>query len=215
MPPRRKVPSPWSPRPRNAHEGFWNGLNPAGYPGPEGADCALGIMCCAVAVHPRSESDTPCKLPKVFGQAVTLSDAPAPRRFLATPHRDPWACPRSRSRSAHAAGEARSLETLIGPFRWVDRPLTASLPYSPVLSDHPLAGQTPFCAGNLEPASLEPAPPRGWLNFWRTNIFRRRGLAAAASSSDVIQDARPRQRSQMKGIRTGRDRKSTRLNSSH
>jgi hypothetical protein len=22
---------PWSPRPRNAHEGFWNGLNPAGY----------------------------------------------------------------------------------------------------------------------------------------------------------------------------------------
>ena len=22
---------PWSPRPRNAHEGLWNGLNPAGY----------------------------------------------------------------------------------------------------------------------------------------------------------------------------------------
>ena len=22
---------PWSPRPRNAHEGFWNRLNPAGY----------------------------------------------------------------------------------------------------------------------------------------------------------------------------------------
>src|ERR1700686_4522158 len=22
---------PWSPRPRNAHEGPWNGLNPAGY----------------------------------------------------------------------------------------------------------------------------------------------------------------------------------------
>src|SRR5215467_14406964 len=32
MPRRRKVPSPLgAPRPRNAHEGFWNGLNPAGY----------------------------------------------------------------------------------------------------------------------------------------------------------------------------------------
>ncbi len=143
------------------------------------------------------------KLPAVFEPAVTLSDAPASRRFLATPHRDPSACPRSESRSAHAAGEARSLEIPIGPFRWVDRPLTPSLRYSPVLSDHPLAGQTPFCAENLEPASLEPAAPGGWLNFWRTNIFRRRGLAAAASSSDVIQDARPRQRSQMKGIRYG------------
>ncbi len=151
----------------------------------------------AVRAHP------PDKLPAVFEPAVTLSDAPASRRFLARPHRDPSACPRSESRSAHAAGEARSIEIPIGPFRWVDQPLTPSLRYSPVLSDHPLAGQTPFCAENLEPASLEPAAPGGWLNFWRTNIFRRRGLAAAASSSDVIQDARPRQRSQMKGIRYG------------
>ncbi len=132
--------------------------------------------------------------PQCLAPAVTRHDARASRRFLATPHRDPSVCPRSESRSAHAAGEAGSLEIPIGPFHWPD---------SPVLSDHPLAGQTPFCAENLEPASLEPAAPGGWLNFWRTNIFRRRGLAAAASSSDVIQDARPRQRSQMKGIRSG------------
>jgi hypothetical protein len=106
--------------------------------------------------------------------------APASRRFLATPDRDPSVCPRSGSRSAHAAGDARSLEIPIGPFRWVDRPLTPSLR---------LASQTPFCAENLEPASLEPAAPRGWLNFWRTNISRRRGLASGASSSDVIQGA--------------------------
>src|SRR5467141_883692 len=41
----------------------------------------------AVRAHP------PDKLPAVFEPAVTLSDAPASRRFLATPHRDPSACP--------------------------------------------------------------------------------------------------------------------------
>jgi hypothetical protein len=128
--------------------------------------------------------------------AVTRHDAPASRRFLATPHRDPSVCPRSESRSARAAGEARSLEIPIGPSRWVDRPLTPWLRYSPVLSDHPLAGQTPFCAENLEPASLE-------LNFWRTSIFCPHGLVAATSTSDVRQDAQPRQRSRMKGIHYG------------
>jgi hypothetical protein len=55
----------------------------------------------------------------------------------------------------------------------------------------------------LEPASLEPAAPAGWLNFWRTNIFFPHGLAAAASNSDVIQDVRPKHRSRMKGIHSG------------
>src|SRR6266446_2092910 len=150
-------------------------------------------------------ADTPRNLRRSVWPVVTRRDAPGARRFLATPHRDSSVCPRSESTSAHAAGEERSLEVLIGhAFRWVDRPLTPSLRcYSPVLSDHPLPGQTPFRAENLGPVSLEAAAPGGWLNFWRTNIFRRRGLAAAASSSDVIQDARPRQRSQMKGIRYG------------
>jgi hypothetical protein len=133
--------------------------------------------------------------PFSLSAAVTRHDAPASRRFLATPHRDPSVCPRSESRSARAAGEARSLEIPIGPFRWVDR-LTPWLRYSPVLSDHPLAGQTPFCEENLEPASLE-------SNFWHTSIFCLHGLAAATSTSDVPQDARPRLRLRMKGIHYG------------
>jgi hypothetical protein len=162
-------------------------------PGP------VTVSRCAVA-RPAS---THGKLPAVCCPVVTRCDAAASRRFLATSHRDPSVCPRSELRSARAAGEARPRETPIGPFRWVDRPLAPSLRYSPVLPDPPLARQAPFCAQNLGPASPEPAAPGGWLNFWRTNILRRRDLAAAASTSDVIQDARPRQRSQMKGIRYG------------
>jgi hypothetical protein len=132
----------------------------------------------------------------VSSAAVTRHDAPASRRFLATPHRDPSVYPRSESTSARAAGEARSLEILTGPFHYVDRPLTPWHHYSPVPSDHPLAGQTQFCVKNLEPASLE-------SNFLRTNIFCPHGRPAATSTWDVTQDAQPRLRSRMKGIHYG------------
>jgi hypothetical protein len=147
------------------------------------------------------EPETKAICPQCFGRQSLATTLPPRKDFL----------PRRVETHQSAPDQDRGRPTLLG--RWgllrfrsgrfigLNQPLTPSLRCSLVLSDHPLAGQTPFCAENLEPASLESAAPGGWLNLWRTNIFRPRGLAAAAPSSDVIQDARPRQRSQMKGIR--------------
>src|SRR5258708_39274724 len=92
------------------------------------------------------------------------------------------------ARMAHAFGEARSLESLIGPaFRQVDRPPRPSPPRAENLQQGPLGRSA--CAGSLNLSQTSTSPPHV--------------PAAAAAMWRVMRDAHSTQRQRWEGIRYG------------
>jgi hypothetical protein len=89
---------------------------------------------------------------------------------------------------AHACGEARSLERLIGPaFRQVDRPPRPS----------------PRRAENLQQGPVGRSASSGSLNLSQTSTSSPDVPAAAAAMWRVIRDAHPTQLQRWEGIRYG------------